>query len=230
MRCCTLLQLVGHVTKVSARFGLHSGRARFSLKLAVCECDYHTKCNAGAATWPRDLLSSSLRLAFQNLLQEEDSSVRDASQQFWQRLLQQLTPTVIAEALPAHIIQVQICAMVARCCRSCICKLNTTSSWCAAAGECIVTWTSSALLQGMFDLVCTPEGQALNTAQMLVFQPSQAQAGRSKAALSGTDRDMTPPVVGMMHDTTAIQLRVMGAHALGQLTAALQSHAGAHFY
>ena len=96
-----------------------------------------------------------------------------------------------------------------------------------------MTHTSPASLQGMFDLVCTPEGQALNTAQMLVLHPPQAQAGskagKSKTSLSGTDRDMTPPVVGMMHDTTAIQLRVMGAHALGQLTAALQSHAGALF-
>jgi hypothetical protein len=89
----------------------------------------------------------------------------------------------------------------------------------------------TCVMQGMFDLVCTPEGKALNTAQMLVLQPPQAQAGvkgsRAKAPLSGTDRDMTPPVVGMMHDTTAIQLRVEGAHALGQLAAALQSHAGA---
>lgn len=94
-----------------------------------------------------------------------------------------------------------------------------------------MTRTSPAILQGMFDLVCTPEGQALNTAHMLVLQPPQAQAGsktgRSKTSLSGTERDMTPPVVGMMHDTTTIQLRVVGAHALGQLTAALQSHAGA---
>lgn len=93
-----------------------------------------------------------------------------------------------------------------------------------------MTRTSPASLQGMFDLVCTPEGKALNTAQMLVLQPPQAQAGskagKSKASLSGTERDMTPPVVGMMHDTTAIQLRVVGAHALGQLAAALQSHAG----
>ena len=90
---------------------------------------------------------------------------------------------------------------------------------------------SPAFLQGMFDLMCTPEGQVLNTAQMLVFQPPQAQAGSrangSKSAVNGTDRDMTPLVVGMMHDTTAIQFRVVGARALGQLTAALQSHAGA---
>jgi hypothetical protein len=77
--------------------------------------------------------------------------------------------------------------------------------------------------------VCTPEGQALDTAQLLVFQPPQAQAGkagRGKASVSGTDRDMTPLVVGMMHDTSAIQFRVVGARALGQLAAALQSHAG----
>jgi hypothetical protein len=96
--------------------------------------------------------------------------------------------------------------------------------------EMTMTCTAPALLQGLFDLVCTPEGQAFNTAQLLVFQPPQAQAGgrggRSKATLNGTDRDMTPLVVGTMHDTTAIHFRVVGAHALGQLAAVLQSHAG----
>lgn len=84
-------------------------------------------------------------------------------------------------------------------------------------------------MQALFDLVCTPEGQALKTAQMLVFQPPQAlsKAGGRKQSLSSTDRDMSPLVVGAMHDATAIQLRVVGARALGQLAAALQSHAGA---
>ena len=82
-------------------------------------------CFAGAATWPRDLLSSMLRLAFQNLLQEEDNSVRAASQQFWQRVLQQLAPTVLSEALPAHTIQVQRHATVARCCTFCMREPST---------------------------------------------------------------------------------------------------------
>lgn len=86
-------------------------------------------------------------------------------------------------------------------------------------------------LQALFDLVCTPEGQALNTAQMLVFQPPQSQPGPSKAGgrkanMSSADRDMVPLVVGAMHDATAIQMRVIGARALGQLAAALLSHAG----
>lgn len=108
-----------------------------SLETAFCTVQFvcltsHTNCGgcatnepvcfAGAATWPRDLLSSLLRLAFQNLLQEEDNSVRAASQQFWQRVLQQLAPTVLSEALPAHTIQVQRHATVARCCTFCMCE------------------------------------------------------------------------------------------------------------
>ena len=83
-------------------------------------------CFAGAAaTWPRDLLPSLLRLAFQNLLQEEDDKVRAATQQFWQRLLQQLASTVLAEAIPAHVIQVQSHATVAKWCTFCVCEPNT---------------------------------------------------------------------------------------------------------
>ena len=62
---------------------------------------------AAATTWPGEVLSSLLRLAFQNLLQEEDSSVRTVSQQLWQRLLEQLSPDVLAQALPAHVTQVR---------------------------------------------------------------------------------------------------------------------------
>jgi hypothetical protein len=120
MHCCSLVQQVNHFGSVISDI--------CALETAFCTVQFgltsHSSCGAcatnkpvgfaGAATWPRDLLSSVLRLALQNLLQEEDDKVRAATQQFWQRLLQQLAPTVLAEAIPAHIIQVQRHATVAR--------------------------------------------------------------------------------------------------------------------
>jgi hypothetical protein len=103
MRCCSLTQPVNqHVAQVIT----------CTVCLSLCTVHYqsgnsHVPCYAAAASWPSELLSSLLRLAFQNLLQEEDSSVRAASQQLWQRLLQQLLPDALAQALPAHVVQVR---------------------------------------------------------------------------------------------------------------------------
>lgn len=88
-------------------------------------------------------------------------------------------------------------------------------------------------MQALFQLTCTPEGQALDAALLLVVPPPRAQprsngggaAARQKSS-GGGDRDASPFVVGMTHDTSAIQLRAAGGKALGQLAAALQSHAG----
>lgn len=65
---------------------------------------------AGAARWPIELLSSVLRLAFQNLLQEQDDGVKAVSQQLWQRLLRQLAPATLAQAILKPVIQVQLLA------------------------------------------------------------------------------------------------------------------------
>lgn len=94
-------------------------------------------------------------------------------------------------------------------------------------------------MQALFQLACTPEGQPLDAALLLVVPPPRPQprggdgcsmgrqksSGGSKSTGSG-DRDASPFVVGSTHDRSAIQLRAAGGKALGQLAAALQSHAG----
>lgn len=61
---------------------------------------------AGAVTWPADVLQSALRLALQNLLQEEEAGVADASRQLWQTLLRQTSQAALAQALPEETVQV----------------------------------------------------------------------------------------------------------------------------
>ena len=62
--------------------------------------------------WRADVLSAALRLTFQNLLQEEDAGVADASQQLWQALLRRLPLAALANALPEA--NVQVCSSAGR--------------------------------------------------------------------------------------------------------------------
>jgi hypothetical protein len=97
--------------------------------LRLCSCAVQcrsdktlTLCYAAVASCPSELLSSLLRLAFQNLLQEDNSSVRTASQQLWQHLLQYLAPPVLAQALPGPILQVFRILRVWSCKHAIVCK------------------------------------------------------------------------------------------------------------
>lgn len=61
---------------------------------------------AGAHGWLKGVLSSVLRLVFQNLLQEQEASVVATSRQLWASLLRLVPPAELAAALPCATIQV----------------------------------------------------------------------------------------------------------------------------
>lgn len=61
---------------------------------------------AGAHGWLQGVLSSVLRLVFQNLLQEQEALVAATSRQLWASLLRLVPPAELAAALPCAIIQV----------------------------------------------------------------------------------------------------------------------------
>jgi hypothetical protein len=68
---------------------------------------------------------TALRLVFQNLLQEQDAAVAEASQALWSALLQRLGASGVAEALPPDALEV-------RCCRHVVndeLLMSTTSSF-----------------------------------------------------------------------------------------------------
>lgn len=184
-----------------------------------------------------------LRLAFQNLLQEGDAAVAAASQALWGVLLRVLPPASLAAALLPDVLQVGPARRL--CCR----RPCSSSAACSAsprnkgktfhrvpmAGSSVTHHCSCISLwgQGFVALACTPEGQALPAAALLVVAPPQSQrakshqaAGRRNPKPSGSDRDLSPFIVGISHSCSTLQLRDTAGQALGQLLTALAPHAG----
>ena len=57
----------------------------------------------------RSVAPTALRLVFQNLLQEQDAAVTEASQALWSALLKRLGANGVAEALSADAVEVRCC-------------------------------------------------------------------------------------------------------------------------
>ena len=179
-----------------------------------------------------------LRLAFQNLLQEGDAAVAAASQALWGVLLRVLPPASLAAALPPDVLQVGAARLLCHrlpCSSSAACSEAATFHYVPMAGSSVNRHCSWVFLsgQGFMALACTPEGQALPAAALLVVAPPQSQRAKSQPAAgsrnpkpSGSDRDLSPFIVGISHSWSTLQLRDTAGHALGHLSAALAPHAG----
>lgn len=97
--------------------------------------------------------------------------------------------------------------------------------------------------QKLMTLACTPEGQPLPAAALLMMPQPQLQRAQRQSAASevsgsaakaqaakgdggGGDRDASPFLVGVNGSGSVLQMRVTAGIALGQLAAALDDHAG----